>query len=79
MRIYTKKSFRFDHPAKQAEPVIVPALSFVDVPDWVMHARMFQLASQDGDVTVIENAAQADAVERAAHEKPKRGAAKAEA
>lgn len=57
MRIFTKKSFRFDHPQGRdaAEPVFTRALSFSDVPDWVAHSRMFELASSDGDVSVTES------------------------
>ncbi|MGD8188565.1 hypothetical protein ACQCN2_01060 [Brevibacillus ginsengisoli] len=55
MRIFSKKSFQFDHPTGQEPAVVVLAGSFVDVPDWVSDSTMFKLASQDGDVDVIGN------------------------
>ena len=65
MRIFAKKAFRFDHPdgRNAAEPVYAQALSFHDVPDWVEKSRMFQLATLDGDVTVVETKAQEIAAE----------------
>ncbi|QDX92063.1 hypothetical protein EEL30_06580 [Brevibacillus laterosporus] len=55
MRIFSKKSFQFDHPAGQEPAVVVQSQSFADVPDWVSRSLMFKLASQNEDVTLVEN------------------------
>lgn len=55
MRIFVKKSFQFNHPTEAVDAVKVQLESFADVPDWVEDSAMFKLASQDGDVLVIES------------------------
>ncbi|MBG9773564.1 hypothetical protein [Brevibacillus laterosporus] len=55
MRIFSEKSFQFDHPAGQEPAVVVQSQSFADVPDWVSQSLMFKLASQNEEVTVVEN------------------------
>ncbi|WPS86470.1 hypothetical protein SMD22_18430 [Brevibacillus halotolerans] len=55
MRIFSKKSFQFDHPAGQEPAVVVQSQSFADVPNWVSKSLMFKLARQNEDVTVVEN------------------------
>lgn len=54
MRIFSKKAFKFDHPAGQEPAVIVRSNDFATVPDWVAKSAMFQLASSVGEVSVIE-------------------------
>lgn len=73
MRIFTKKSFRFDHPAgsNAGGPVITQALSFHDVPEWVKESGMFKLAYSAGEIDLPEGAKQEDKVEVAAHEEKK--------
>ncbi|USG65169.1 hypothetical protein NDK47_24100 [Brevibacillus ruminantium] len=68
MRIFSKKAFKFDHPAGQEPAVIVKSHSFADVPDWVTESAMFKLASSVGEVSVFETkqdekAAEAEATE----------------
>lgn len=53
MRIFSKKALQFDHPTNAEKPVVVQKDSFADVPDWVQHSTMFQLASSDESVLVI--------------------------
>jgi hypothetical protein len=55
MRIFSKKSLRFHHPKDREQAAFVQSQSFADVPDWVADSTMFQLASQDETVTVIES------------------------
>lgn len=57
MRIFSKKSFQFDHPAGSEPAVVVQALAFADVPDWVKQSQMYKLASVAGEVEIIENKA----------------------
>lgn len=54
MRIFSKRAFKFDHPAGQEPAVIVKSHSFADVPDWVAKSAMFHLASGVGEVSIIE-------------------------
>jgi len=54
MRIFSKKAFKFDHPAGQEPAVIVRANEFATVPDWVKHSAMFKLASEAEQVSIIE-------------------------
>lgn len=54
MRIFSKRAFKFDHPAGQEPAVIVKSHSFADVPGWVAKSAMFQLASSAGEVSIIE-------------------------
>ncbi|MFC8686324.1 hypothetical protein [Brevibacillus porteri] len=54
MRIFSKRAFKFDHPAGQEPAVVVRSNDFATVPDWVAHSVMFQLASSVGEVSVIE-------------------------
>lgn len=54
MRIFSKKAFKFDHPAGHEPAVIVRSNDFATVPDWVAKSAMFQLASSVGEVSVIE-------------------------
>ena len=68
MKIYTKRSFGFTPPAGTDEkPVVTRAMEFASVPDWVAQTRLFELAAADGNLTVIENAAQAADVEMEAN------------
>ncbi|MFC3768368.1 hypothetical protein [Paenibacillus sp. GCM10012303] len=55
MRIFTRKSLQFDHPAGQEPAVVVSAGQFAVVPAWVEKSRMYQLASRDGSVELIES------------------------
>lgn len=55
MKIFSKKSFRFDDPANQQEPVVVKAGDFATVPDWVSKTTMFKWANEAGDLSVIES------------------------
>lgn len=74
MRIFSKKAFKFDHPAGQESAVIVRSNSFDTVPDWVKDSAMFKLASAAGDVSIIETkqdekVAEADAEAKAQRRK----------
>lgn len=55
MRIFSKKSFKFDDPNGQEPSVTVGSMEFKDVPDWVESSTMFKLASQDGDVSITSS------------------------
>jgi hypothetical protein len=55
MRIHSNKAFQFDHPQDASITFTVQAGAFSGAPDWVEDSIMFKLASQDGDVTVIES------------------------
>jgi hypothetical protein len=57
MRIFSKKAFRFHHPAgaEEVPAVAIQSQSFADVPDWVADSAMFKLAQKDDAVTVIES------------------------
>lgn len=57
MRIFSKKSFQFHHPADQEASVNVQALSFTDVPDWVSDSTMYRLALSEGSIDVVETKA----------------------
>ena len=69
MRIFSKKAFQFDHPVGQESAVVVQSQSFADVPDWVSRSLMFNLASQNEDVTVLENKQDEKAAESGAKAK----------
>lgn len=69
MRIFSKKSFQFDHPAGEEAPVIVQALSFADVPEWVADSTMFKLAKGEESVDVIESKADEVKAEKKADKK----------
>jgi len=64
MRIFSKKTFQFDHPAGQEPAVVVQALAFADVPDWVAESAMFQLADQAGEIEVTNGKADESNAER---------------
>lgn len=53
MRIFSKKTFQFNHPVDHQIHVTVQALAFEDVPDWVPDSMMYKLAEQDDDIMVI--------------------------
>lgn len=53
MRVFSKKTYQFDHPAGTEPAVIVQMQSFADVPDWVSESTMYTLASATGDVEQI--------------------------
>lgn len=59
MRIFSKRAFRFNHPAgdPDVQPVYVKDQAFSDVPDWVAESATFKLAIQDPNelISVIEN------------------------
>jgi hypothetical protein len=55
MRIFSKRSFQFDHPAGEQPAVVVRSQSFADVPDWVADSAMYKLALDDEDVMPIES------------------------
>lgn len=55
MKIFSNKTFQFDHPSGALEPVIVQNGSFTPVPDWVEDSAMYKLAFADGSITVINN------------------------
>jgi hypothetical protein len=55
MKIFSNKTFQFDHPTGDIEPVVVQNNAFDTVPDWVEDSAMFKLASADGDITIINN------------------------
>ncbi|WP_419877678.1 hypothetical protein [Brevibacillus centrosporus] len=69
MRIFSKRSFQFDHPAGQEPAVVIQSQNFADVPGWVAASAMFKLASKTGDVTVIENKHDEKAAETGAKSK----------
>lgn len=74
MRIFSKRAFKFDHPAGQEPAVIVRSNDFATVPDWVKDSAMFKLASASDEVTVIETkqdekAAEADATKGSSRKK----------
>ncbi len=55
MKIFSNKTFQFDHPTGDAESVVIQNNAFDTVPDWVEDSRMFKLAFADGDITIINN------------------------
>jgi hypothetical protein len=55
MKIFSKKTFQFDHPAGEQPAVVVQHQDFAVVPDWVYDSIMFKDALADGDITVIES------------------------
>ncbi|WNF07261.1 hypothetical protein [Brevibacillus borstelensis] len=78
MRIFSKKAFKFDHPAGQESAVIVRSNDFATVPDWVKDSAMFKLASTVGDVSIIETKQDEKAAESDAENKAQRGRKKAD-
>ncbi len=64
MRIFSKKAFKFPNPGRSDSAVTVRAREFAVVPDWVKDTLLFRLASQDGDITVLESHAQVAEVEK---------------
>lgn len=77
MRIFSKKAYRFDHPANQEEPVRVQALSFANVPEWVKESGMFKLAYSAGEIELPQGKTEESKIEKAANE-PKRSKKKPE-
>jgi hypothetical protein len=65
MRIFSKRAFRFDHPAGESEKVYVPDQQFSDVPDWVAATATFKLATKHDLINVIESKKEEKAVEKA--------------
>lgn len=57
MRIFSKRAFRFDHPAgaPDVQPLYVRDQEFTDVPDWVADTETFKLAHKHELITVIES------------------------
>jgi hypothetical protein len=57
MKIYPKRTFRFDHPSSSPDivPVYVRNEEFSNVPDWVADSSMFKLAIEADLIMVIEN------------------------
>ncbi|WP_289141543.1 hypothetical protein [uncultured Brevibacillus sp.] len=72
MRIFSKKTLQFDDPNKQEPPVVVRAQDFATVPDWVVKSSMYQLASADGTVSIVETRADVAAIENPETEKLKK-------
>ncbi|GIO06220.1 hypothetical protein J31TS6_22480 [Brevibacillus reuszeri] len=72
MRIFSKKTLQFDDPNKQEPPVVVRAQDFATVPEWVLKSSMYQLASADGTVSIVETRADVAAIENAETEKLKK-------
>lgn len=67
MRVFSKLTLRFDDPDKQEPSVTVKALDVAaTLPDWVTKSTMFQLATKDGTLEVIESKQQADVAEKKA-------------
>lgn len=64
MKIFSKKSFQFDHQSGEVAPVVVQHNDFAIVPDWVEESAMFKLALADGDVSIIETKADESATEK---------------
>lgn len=77
MRIFSKRAFKFDHPAGQEPAVIVRSNDFATVPDWVEHSAMFKMASASGEVSVFETKQEERAIEAKA-QKAKGGRPKAD-
>lgn len=69
MRIFSKKTFQFDHPAGTETAVIAQMQNFADVPDWVADSTMFKLAQADGDVEVINSTQDEKAAESSSDDK----------
>ncbi|GAB6170555.1 hypothetical protein JCM15765_03860 [Paradesulfitobacterium aromaticivorans] len=63
MRVFAKKAFEFtrreskDGQQVVAEKVTTSPLKFCDLPDWVQKDPMFAWARQDGDIELIQTAA----------------------
>lgn len=72
MRIFSKKTLQFDDPNKQEPPVVVRAQDFATVPEWVVNSSMYQLASADGTVSIVETRADVAAIENPETEKLKK-------
>ncbi|MFP3391010.1 hypothetical protein [Brevibacillus sp. SIMBA_040] len=72
MRIFSKKTLQFDDPNKQEPSVVVRAQDFATVPEWVLKSSMYQLASADGTVSIVETRADVAAIENPETEKLKK-------
>ncbi|WP_088832727.1 hypothetical protein [Paenibacillus tyrfis] len=55
MRIYSKKTFQFDHPTGAFPAVLAEKERVADVPDWVAHSTMYQWAVSSGDLERIDS------------------------
>ncbi|KZE79308.1 hypothetical protein AV654_17725 [Paenibacillus elgii] len=63
MRIYSQKSFQFDHPTGAFPAVVVEKEKVVDVPEWVTHSTMYQWAVSSGDLDRIDSKQDEKAIE----------------
>lgn len=61
MKIFSKKTFRFD--MKEQKSVTIKAMEFKNVPDWVKDTLIFKLASKDGTIQEIVSKKQSLALE----------------
>lgn len=67
MRVYSKATLRFDDPDGQEPSVKVRARDVgATLPDWVTKSKMFQLATKDGTLEVIQSNQDAAAAEKKA-------------
>ena len=55
MRVFSKKSFKFDNGA---ESVYLKLMSFSDAPEWIRNTALFKLAMRDGSIEIIESSEQ---------------------
>ena len=69
MRVFTKKSFRFVHPSGE-KSVVTKALSFTELPDWVVKDPMYEWALADGDIEVIQSRSDELKAEKAVTQAP---------
>ncbi|KPV60722.1 hypothetical protein QJ48_04120 [Paenibacillus sp. A3] len=83
MRIYSKKTFQFDHPTGAFPAVVAEKERVADVPDWVAHSTMYQWAVSSGDLERIDSKQEEKAIdsdnkeEKASKPKSQKGASKA--
>jgi hypothetical protein len=54
MRIFSKKTFRFEKEGEKTVEVFAGAFS-PDLPDWIAGTKLFKLAQKDGSIKVMAN------------------------
>ena len=69
MRVFTKKAFKFVQ-TPGGEFVTTKALSFTDLPDWVVKDPLFSWAKAEGSIEVIESRSDELKAERSVTDQP---------
>lgn len=73
VRIFSKKAFGLGPGAQKdgtVDMIVTVVNGFMDIPEKYTHCRMFELAVQEGSITVIENKQHQQQVEANAHKTP---------